>query len=189
MKGWEKLPGLSFMLGCPMGTGRPPKERMDPEIVNKNQIIKTVWDLAAPIAEELGLTLWDVLFLKEGATWSLRIIIDREGGVDMNACEAMSRAIDPKLDEVDPIDQSYTLEVWSAGLDRALTRDFHFESSLGMPVTIGLFAPLDGEKEPVMTLKEFRGKTILATDQKGGDHEFTLAQLRFVHRKDEISFD
>ena len=162
---------------------------MNLKTVNKNQIIETVWELAAPIADELGLILWDVLFLKEGATWSLRIIVDREGGMDMNACEAMSRAIDPKLDEADPIDQSYVLEVWSAGLDRDLTRDFHFTSSLGMPVTIGLFTPLNGDKEPVMTLKEYKGKTVIATDAEGNDHEFTLSALRFIRRKDEISFD
>ena len=79
--------------------------------MNKNQIIKTVWEMAEPVTEQLGLTLWDVQFVKEGATWSLRIVIDREGGVDMDACEAVSRALDPMLDEADPIDESYVLEV------------------------------------------------------------------------------
>ncbi len=162
---------------------------MSRKTVNKNEIIKTVWGMAEPLAEELGLILWDVQFLKEGASWSLRIVIDREGGVDMDACEAMSRAIDPKLDEADPIDESYTLEVWSAGLDRPLTRDFHFEQSIGLPVTIGLFTPLDGDREPVMTLKAYHGKTITAVDEAGAEHEFTLSELRFVRRKDEISFD
>lgn len=162
---------------------------MSRKTVNKNEIVKTVWEMAEPIAEELGLILWDVQFLKEGASFSLRIVIDREGGVDMDACEAMSRAIDPKLDEVDPIDESYTLEVWSAGLDRPLTRDFHFEQSIGMPVTIGLFAPLEGDREPVMTLKAYHDKTITAVDENGTEHEFTLSELRFVRRKDEISFD
>ena len=166
-----------------------PDRKDGSENVNKNQIIDTVWGLAAPIAEELGLILWDVQFVKEGADWSLRIIVDREEGMDMDACVAMSRAIDPKLDEADPIDQSYTLEVWSAGLDRALTRDFHFTSSLGMPVTVGLFTPLNGDKEPVMTLKEYKGKTIIAEDAEGTEHEFTISALRFVRRKDEISFD
>ena len=186
MKGWEhKVP--VFRLCSDSFVRR--QERMNQKIVNKNQIISTVWELAAPIADELGLILWDVLFLKEGATWSLRIIVDREDGMDMNACEAMSRAIDPKLDEADPIDQSYTLEVWSAGLDRPLTRDFHFTSSIGMPVTIGLFTAVDGEKEPVMTLKEYHGKSIVATDKDGTDHTFNLSELRFVRRKDDISFD
>lgn len=156
--------------------------------MNKSQIIKTVWDMTLPITDELGLTLWDVLFLKEGATWSLRIIIDREEGVDMDDCTAVSRALDPKLDEVDPIDQSYVLEVWSAGYDRDLVRDFHFTSSIGMQVTIGLFQPENGEKEPVMTLTEYKGKTIVCTDDQGAEHEYALADLRFVRRKDEIDF-
>ena len=157
--------------------------------MNKSQIIKTVWDMTLPITDELGLTLWDVLFLKEGATWSLRIIIDREEGVDIDDCTAVSRALDPKLDEVDPIDQSYVLEVWSAGYDRDLVRDFHFTSSIGMQVTIGLFQPENGEKEPVMTLKEYHGKSIVATDSEGADHTFNLSELRFVRRKDDTSFD
>ena len=157
--------------------------------MNKNQIIKTVWDLTKPITDELGLALWDVLFLKEGATWSLRIIIDREGGVDMDACTAVSRALDPLLDEADPISQSYVLEVWSAGYDRDLVRDFHFTSSIGMKVTVGLFtADENGEKEPVRTLKSYDGKTIVCTDESGNEYTYTLSELRFVRRKDEVNF-
>ncbi len=157
--------------------------------MNKNQIIQTVWEITKPITDELGLTLWDVLFLKEGATWSLRIVIDREEGVDMDACTAVSRALDPILDEVDPIDQSYVLEVWSAGYDRDLVRDFHFTSSIGKKVTVGLFTPDEnGEKEPVQTLSKYDGKTITCTDDAGTEHVYTLSDLRFVRRKDEINF-
>ena len=99
--------------------------------MSKSTIIQTVWDLAAPIAEEIGVSIWDVRFEKEGASWFLRILIDKEGGADINACEAMSRAIDPLLDEADPIPQSYYLEVWSAGMNRPLERDFHFTQNLG----------------------------------------------------------
>ena len=156
--------------------------------MSKSSIIETVWKLAEPIAEELGLKLWDVRFEKEGASYFLRIIIDKEGGVDINACEAMSRRLDPLLDEADPIPQSYYLEVWSAGMDRALERDFHLNETLGQKVTIGLFEPLKGEKEPVCTLKEYKGKTIVVTDADGEDHEYALSSLRFVRRKDEMPF-
>ena len=156
--------------------------------MNKSQIIKTVWDAAQPITEELGLILWDVQYVKEGASYFLRIIIDREGGVDINSCEAVSRALDPILDELDPIEDSYYLEVWSAGLDRHLTRDFHFEANFGKPVTIGLFKPLNGEKEPVMTLKSYDGKNITAVDSSGTEHTFPMGELRFVKQKDEIDF-
>lgn len=157
-------------------------------IMSKNSIIAAVWELAQPVAEELGLTLWDVRFEKEGASYFLRIIIDKEGGVDINSCEAVSRRLDPLLDQADPIPQSYYLEVWSAGMDRPLERDFHFTQSLGRKVTVGLFQPLKGEKEPVCTLKEYRGKTIVVTDADGEDHEFALAGLRFVRRKDDMPF-
>ena len=158
--------------------------------MSKSTIIQTVWDLAAPIAEEIGVSIWDVRFEKEGASWFLRILIDKEGGVDINACGAMSRAIDPLLDEADPIPQSYYLEVWSAGMNRPLERDFHFTQNLGGKVTVGLFTPWTpgGEKEPVCILKEYRGKTIVVTDSEGADHELTLSELRFVCRYDEMPF-
>ena len=158
--------------------------------MSKSSIIQTVWDLAEPIAEEIGVSLWDVRFEKEGASWFLRILIDREGGADINACEAMSRAIDPLLDEADPIPQSYYLEVWSAGMNRSLERDFHFTRNLGKKVTVGLFAPWEagGSKEPVCILKEYRGKTIVVTDPAGTDRELTLSELRFVRLYDEMPF-
>lgn len=156
--------------------------------MSKSSIIAKVWDLAEPVARELGLSLWDVRFEKEGASYFLRIFIDKEGGVDINSCEAMSRKIDPLLDEADPIPQSYYLEVWSAGMDRTLERDFHFEQTLGQKVTVGLFQPLKGEKEPVCTLKEYKGKTIVVTDADGEDHELVLSELRFVRRKDDMPF-
>ena len=83
--------------------------------------------LARPVAEELGLQLWDVRFVKEGADWYLRFFIDREGGVTINDCEEMSRRLDKLLDEADPIACSYCLEVSSPGVERELIRPEHFE--------------------------------------------------------------
>ena len=88
-------------------------------------------ELAAPILEEMGLQLWDVVYEKEGSGWYLRYYVDKEGGIDINSCEAFSRAISDVLDEADPIDGSYTLEVSSPGIERALTRDWHFEALMG----------------------------------------------------------
>ncbi|HIQ57996.1 MAG TPA: ribosome maturation factor RimP [Candidatus Merdivicinus intestinavium] len=158
--------------------------------MSKSTIIQTVWDLAEPIAGELGVSLWDVRFEKEGASWFLRILIDREGGANINDCEAMSRRIDPLLDEADPIPQSYYLEVWSAGMNRDLTRDFHFTQNLGKKVTVGLFKPWEdgGEKEPVCILKEYGGKTIVVTDPAGTDRELVLSELRFVRLWDDMPF-
>ena len=157
--------------------------------MNKSDIIAAVWKMAEPIALETGVTLWDVKFEKEGASFFLRILIDKEGGVDINECEAVSRKIDPLLDEADLISQSYYLEVWSAGMDRPLERDFHFTQSLGQKVTVGLFAPWEsGEKEPVCTLKAYNGKTIVVADGQGQERELALSALRFVRRYDETPF-
>lgn len=75
--------------------------------------VNTVWNIAQPIAESLGLELWDVRFEKEGADWFLRVFIDKDGGVSIDDCVDMSHALDKPLDEADPIEQSYCLEVCS----------------------------------------------------------------------------
>ena len=158
--------------------------------MSKHTIIQTVWQLAEPIAAELGVSLWDVRFEKEGASYFLRILIDLEGGADINDCEAMSRRIDPLLDEADPIPQSYYLEVWSAGMNRDLVRDFHFTQNIGKRVMVGLYEAWEsgGEKEPVCILKEYRGKTIVVTDPAGTDRELELSGLRFVRLWEDMPF-
>lgn len=103
--------------------------------------------LAMPAVESLGLSLWDVRFVKEGATWYLRFFIDKPEGVDINDCVALTRLLNPILDEADPISQSYTLEVCSPGLERELTRPEHFEACLDEAVVVTLIRPLDGERE------------------------------------------
>lgn len=98
--------------------------------------------LVEPIAKANGLILWDVEFVKEGSEWFLRIYIDREdGGVGIEDCEAVSRAMDPLLDEVDPISQSYHLEVCSAGLVRDLKTTEHIRRFLGLEAEIRLYKP------------------------------------------------
>ena len=107
-----------------------------------------VYELCEPIALELGLKVWDVQYQKEGAEWVLRIYIDKEGGVGIDDCVNMSRAIDPVLDEADPVPQEYVLEVSSSGLNRKLTRPEHFEAYMEEPVRARLIRPLeDGTKE------------------------------------------
>ncbi len=95
-----------------------------------------VWEIAKPIADELGVEIWDIRFLKEGTDWFLRIFIDKPEGISINDCENMSRAIDAPLDELDPIEQSYCLEVSSPSLERELTRPEHFERYSGSPVKV-----------------------------------------------------
>ena len=86
--------------------------------------------LAAPIVEEQGCSLWDVEYVKEAGTWYLRVLIDKEGGVDILDCENISRALSDLLDEADPIEGSYTLEVGSAGAERVLKRPADFQRYL-----------------------------------------------------------
>lgn len=109
--------------------------------------VNTVWEIAEPIAQSLGLEIWDVRFEKEGADWFLRVFIDKEGGVSIDDCVDMSHAIDKPLDEADPIEQSYCLEVSSPGLERDLKRDAHFEKSLGEKIMVKLIRPVDGQRE------------------------------------------
>ena len=110
--------------------------------------VAAVTAIAQPIAEQLGLRLWDVRFVKEGADWFLRVFIDKDGGVGIDDCVAMSHALDKPLDEADPIEQSYCLEVSSPGTDRELTKAAHFEACLGERVRVRLIRPLDdGRRE------------------------------------------
>lgn len=113
----------------------------------KTPVTRWVWETAAPLAEGLGLSLWDVTYQKEGADWILRLTIDKEGGVSIDDCVAMTRAVEPALDQADPIPQEYLLEVSSPGLGRRLTRPEHFAAFLGAPVRVKLLRALeDGTK-------------------------------------------
>ncbi len=94
-----------------------------------------------------GCSLWDVEYVREGADWFLRLYIDKPGGVDINDCEAISRAVDPILDEKDPIPDSYSFEVCSAGLERVLKRPGDFEQFMGSMVLVRLYQPKDGKRK------------------------------------------
>lgn len=104
-------------------------------------IAESVHSLAEHFAEELGLEIWDVKFLKEGPNYILRIFIDKPSGVTLDDCEAMSKAIDGPLDELDPIPMSYSLEVCSPGIERELTCDRHLEKFIGSKVKVRLIRP------------------------------------------------
>ena len=109
-------------------------------------IAETVRVLVAPVAEELGLLLWDVEFVKEGARRILRVTIDHEDGITIDDCERMHRAIDPILDEADPIEVAYDLEVSSPGIERDLRTDAHILASVDEVVDLRFFAPVNGQK-------------------------------------------
>ena len=132
--------------------------------VLRMKITEQVWQFSEPIVRELGCSLWDVEYVREGGEWFLRLYIDKEGGVDINACEAVSRAVDPVLDEKDPIPDSYHFEVSSAGLERPLKRPEHFAFSMGKPVLVRLYRPRDGVKELTGTLEGYdNGRVTVGT--------------------------
>ena len=103
--------------------------------------------LAEPLVNEQGCSLWDVEYVKEAGTWYLRVLIDKEGGVDILDCEAISRKVSDLLDEADPIESSYVFEVGSAGLERQLKRPGDFQQFMGSPVLVKTYQPKDGRKE------------------------------------------
>ena len=111
------------------------------------KVTQIVESFAKPIVEAHGCSLWDVEYVREGSERFLRVYIDKAGGVNINDCEAVARAMDPILDEKDPIAESYHFEVCSAGIERALKRPQDFEQFMGSPILIKLYRPYNGLKE------------------------------------------
>ena len=134
-----------------------------------------VFALVKDAVEAQGVKLWDVRFLKEGAAYYLRIFIDSENGISIDDCTNVSHAIDDIIDEADPIDSSYYLEVCSAGLGRELVRDEHFLEMIGQDVKIRLLKAFEGTKEYIGVLSGYSDGTVVI---KCGESE-----LRFT-RKD-----
>ena len=111
------------------------------------KVTELITQIAQPIVEAKGCKLWDVEYVREGSERFQRVYIDKEGGVNIDDCEAVARAIDPILDEKDPIAESYTFEVSSAGLERPLKRASDFEQFMGSAVLVKLYRPRNGLKE------------------------------------------
>lgn len=155
-------------------------QKNHPKKKSSQNTAQVVWDFAEPFARELGLSIWDVRFVKEGALWYLRIFIDRPEGVTLDDCEAFSRAINDPIDQLDPIQQEYCLEVCSPGIDRELSRPEHFEAFLGAVVSVKLFRPLpDGPKEFIAILHQFSGAVLTVETQDG--------QMLEIPKKDTVS--
>ncbi len=151
---------------------------------NGGNVVSAVWELAEPLAEALGLILWDVRFVKEGAVWYLRIIIDKPGGVGIDDCVAMNDALDAPLDEADPIEQSYNLQVCSAGIERELVRDFHFKAFMGSPVLLKLRTAYEGLKLHKCTLTGYDEGRVTVTFADGEPHSFEKKEIVSVRLDD-----
>ena len=133
----------------------------------KKNVAATVTELVADTVAANGCELWDVEYVKEGADWHLRVTIDREGGVGIDDCERVHRAIDPILDEADPIEGFYSLEVSSPGIERELKTDRHLAASVGTLCEARLFAPLNGTKSVTGRLTAFDSESVTLTPDGG----------------------
>ncbi len=147
-------------------------------------IAAAVRELAEPIADGLGLEIWDVRFVKEGADWFLRVFIDKDGGVNINDCEEMSKALDAPLDELDPIDHSYTLEVSSPGLERDLVRPEHFEKFIGADIKVKFIRPVDGKREYSGVLESSDGKSIVLRLEDGSAMNIDKKETSYIRLDD-----
>ena len=150
-----------------------------------NRIEKTVWDLALPVVERAGLELWDVEYVTEGGQRYLRVYLDSPDGVDLDQCEAVSRAMDPILDEADPVPDSYIFEVSSAGCERALKRPSDFARFIGSLVEVKLYSAADGAKQWVGTLLAYDdGAVTIASGN--AERRFEKKQIASVRLRVEM---
>ena len=134
----------------------------------KKGIKETVREAIEPTVSELGYEIWDVTYQKVGADYHLEITIDSENGINIEDCEKVHRAIDPILDECDPIEGFYYLDVSSPGIERELRTEAHILSQIGVKAEAKLFAAKDGKKAFVATLESYdNGVVTFALD---GEH-------------------
>ena len=140
-------------------------------------IVGAVTKIAEPLAEELGYFLWDVEYVKEGAEMYLRITIDSEEGITIEDCERMHRAIDPLLDEADPIEDAYHLEISSPGIERDLRTDMQINACEGWDVEVRLYAPMDGAKSYIGVLQELDEEGNIVIETENGIRRFARAAV------------
>lgn len=141
--------------------------------------------LLLPIAEEMNLELVDVEYVKEGGAWYLRAYIDKEGGVTIDDCEAVSRAFNPLLDEHDFIADSYTMEISSPGLGRPLKKEKDYARSVGKELEIHTYRAIDGEKEFFGTLVSYDKEQVTIREENGESHRFLRADISLIR----LAFD
>ena len=143
------------------------------------KVTELVSKFAQPVVEAHGCSLWDVEYVREAGRWFLRIFIDKEGGVSISDCETISRALDPLLDEADPIPDSYVFEVGSAGAERELKRPSDFQQFMGHEVELRLYQPIDGQKSFVGTLEGYEDGNVTIIVGKN-TMSFTKSQTALV---------
>lgn len=151
--------------------------------------VAAVRAIVEPYAKQLGLDIWDIRFVKEGASWYLRIFIDKDGGVSIDDCVNLSHAINKPLDEADPIEQAYCLEVSSPGVERELTRDEHFEKYIGEKIMVKTIRPVDGKRDFKGILEAYDGGNIAFRAEDGSGLVFNKKEVSFVKLDDFKDFE
>ncbi len=148
------------------------------------EYVRRTETLLQPIAEANNVEIYDIEFVKEASDWYLRAYIDKAEGVNINDCEAVSRALSDALDQADYIDEPYILEVSSPGLGRTLKKDKHLEKSLGAQVDLKTYQTIDGQKEHAGVLKSFDKETVVIVSD-GEDKTFSRADIAVI----KLAFD
>ena len=143
------------------------------------KLVDTVRSLAEPVAAQCGCEVWDVEYVREAGAWYLRVYIDKPGGVGIDDCEAVSRALDPVLDEADPVPGRYVFEVSSAGAERELKRPGDFERFIGEQVEVKHYQPIDGAKSHVGLLRGYDNGDV-TVEVNGAERVFKKAQVAQV---------
>ena len=141
------------------------------------KITSAVRDAIADKVAELGYSIWDIEYKKIGADYHLTITIDKDEGVDIDDCELVHRAIDPLLDEADPIEDPYYLDVSSPGLERDIRTKEHFLACVGEKVSIKLFAPVNKRKEFIGVLSCNEDASVITVTEQGGSYEFKFGDI------------
>ena len=144
-----------------------------------SKLTDVVAELAGPVAEKHGCSLWDVEYVKEAGTWYLRVYIDHPEGVSIDQCEAVSRELDAIIEEKDLIPGAYTFEVSSAGAERSLKRPSDFEQFIGHLVEVKLYQGVGGRKEFLGLLKSYENGDV-TIDVSGNDMKFLKSQIANV---------
>lgn len=151
--------------------------------MTKGELLALVRKTAEAAAEQAGCELVDVEFVKEGAHWYLRVFIDKDGGVSLDDCEAVNGPVNRMLDETDPIEQPFYLEVSSPGLERPLKTTRDYEKAMGSHVEISLYRPLDGSRHLEGTLRSHDSHRIVIISASGVEREISKADVAKINRK------
>lgn len=150
--------------------------------MSKKKIEEIIYDIVKPITDLNSFELVEVEFIKEGASWYLRIYIDKPEGISLDDCQIVSQSISAILDKDDPIDKAYFLEVSSPGLERPLKTQRDFDKYKGEDIELKFFKPVNGKKILVGKLSGFENDKVSISDEKGNISEYERSSISQIKR-------